>query len=179
MNISQYILPAIIAIFGAWFLYLLRPVAKEDARRCALHELEFFCPPNWGLITKRNALEALSRLYKELQYASRGTSFVITRAAAWEMKKIIIRTVRWKDKVSEQDSMELYVWKTLIAVSLGNKHIFPLMQIFQKRFKQKLNNSVRHTKWVLSLYNKMNDPAITIPYNDLLDRFKEKLLRRE
>jgi hypothetical protein len=178
MNITQYILPAAIALLGAWYLYLLRPVAKEDARRCALHELECFCPPNWGLITKKNALEALSRLYKELQYASRGTSFVITRAAAWEMKKIIMRTPKWKNQVNERDSTELYVWKTLIAVSLGNKHIFPLMQSFQKKYKGKLKNSIKHTKWVLSLYNKMNDQVITIPYEHLLNEFKEKLLSR-
>ncbi len=137
---------------------LLKPAPKEDARRAALHELEFFCPPNWQKKSVKKSRKALSRLYKELQYASRGRSFLITRAAVWKMIEILKNK-----KVSRKTSKELYIWKTVIACALNLEKNIPIFPIYaQKKFKKRLKKVVEHTKWVVAIYNNETDDEIVL-----------------
>jgi hypothetical protein len=170
------VIGVLIGVAGAYILFLIKPSSKEDAKRRALHKLEIFCPPNWGTKNVGETLIALSKLYKELQYASRGNSFILTRAAAWEMKKIIDRSPRSDMIISTENSKELYMWKTLIAVSIGNKPIIPLFTNRQKKFKAKLANAKKHTKWVLINYDFMNKTKIVEDYFHLLEEFEKDLI---
>jgi hypothetical protein len=168
------LIAAAIAGIVTVYLFLLQPAAKEDANRCALHELEVFCPPNWNSKSVEEINKALSSLYKELQYASRGKSFIITRAAAWEMKKILKSKSNPGDMLNEEESQKLYVWKTLIAILLSKKSLVPNFTGFQKAFRGKLRRAIRHTRWVLAAYDHMNGTELSGHFL-MLKKFKEDL----
>lgn len=169
------LITGLIALAGAVYIFLLTPFQKEDANRRALHRLELFCPPSWNTYTVKQAREALSKLYRDLQYASRGKSFIITRAAAWEMKKII-DNIRPDDRTIDlEESKELYIWKTLIARLISRKEFLPEMFLSGKKFKGRLRKGVKYTNWVLDMYNKMNPDSIITGYADKLKNFKEQL----
>lgn len=170
------ILAAFIAAFSAANIIRLQPATKEDANRNALHELEMFCPPKWNSISVKEALEALSNLYKLLQYASRDNSFIITRAAAWEMIKILRSKTNSGALVNEEESQRLYIWKTLIANLLSKKNAFLSITCSHRRFKARLHKAIVHTKWVISIYDHMNNTSLK-NYFPLLESFENKLTK--
>jgi len=170
------IVAALIVALSTLYIFLLQPAAKEDANRRALHQLEVFCPPNWSSKSVKKINRALSRLYKELQYASRGHSFIITRAAAWEMKKLLKNKTEPNEKLSEAESQNLYIWKTLIAILLSKKNLFPNIIWSQRKFKTTLHRAIAHTKWILFAYDHMNNTSLK-NFFPLLEEFEEKLLQ--
>lgn len=169
ITIATFILGSILAVFlvrytkkvDSRFEYL-KPASPEDAKRLTLHELECFCPPNWGQVPVPTAMEALSRLYKHLQYASRGRSFLITRAAVWKMLDLLREKTSTIDRVEniigEKLAMQLYVYKTVIASAIGNQMELPKNPgKEQKEYEKILEETVAHTLWVLKMYEQMND----------------------
>ncbi len=151
------VIAALIAAFSAVVLFIIQPASKENAKRQALHELEPFCPPSWEKVKVEDAETALSEIYKHLQYASRGRSFLISRAAVWEMQKILDGFPEKGRLINMETAKELYIWKTLIACALGAQIIIPFFPHYsQKRFGRRLSKVINQTEWVLIAYNKMH-----------------------
>lgn len=175
LNPILVLIGIILSIGTTIFIFFVQPASKESAKRCALYKLELFCPPNWGQFDKSMATKSLSKLYKHLQYASRGYSFIITRSAVWEMIKILDNVQMVNGKIIGQDCKKLYIWKTLIAHALGSNNMILLNLSSQLKYKKRLPAIIKRTIWVLNMYEKMNG---SYNYNYELDllNFKSKLL---
>lgn len=136
----------------------LRLVPKEDAKRETMHALECFCPPKWGRVRKRECVDALSTIYRHLQYSSRGRSYLLTRASIWKMMNLLDdMDVSPHRVLSQSQSMQLYLYKTVIAGAIGNQMRHPKRpNLDQKDHRQIIKDTLEHVYWVAVSYQEFN-----------------------
>lgn len=179
MELADLITGALIALIATTVtvvLFILKPADKENAKREALHELELFCPPGFGSFLKADAMSTLSRIYKHLQYASRGRSFLVTRAAVWEMTRIVEGVDG--SEISPKIARQLYIYKSIIAFALGQQRHRPLFaRSAQRKYRGRLKRVIKQTHWMIREYNKMNEPKIE-EFEKQLNEFQKSLLRK-